>query len=82
MSKLTIKEDEWLYPEGNLSKVIKDLQEKLDDGWQKACCEIQLFRTREETDKEYTNRLEVEEREKQVRLRHYKELRKEFGDLV
>ena len=82
MSRLTINEDEWLYAEGNLSKVIEDLQEKLDDGWQKACGEIKLFRIREETDKEYTNRLEVEELEKQVRLKQYKELRKEFGDLV
>lgn len=79
--RLTIKEEEWFYPGGDLSKIIKDLQEKLNDGWQKADCEVQLFRTREETDKEYKNRLKFEEREKQNRLKQYKKLREEFGDL-
>lgn len=80
--RLKIKEEEWFYSGGDLSKIIKDLQEKLNEGWQRADCEVQLFRTREENDEEYANRLALEDRRKQDRLKQYKKLREEFGDLV
>lgn len=80
--RLLIEEEEWFYESGDLSLVIKKLQDKLESGWQTAYGEYQLFRSREENDQEYKIRLEREESRKQDRLRQYKELRKEFGDLV
>ncbi len=81
--RLTIREEYRCYGY-TLIVLVKELQEKLDEGWDTACGgdQIKLFRDRVETDKEYNNRLKFEEREKQNRLKQYKELRKEFGDLV
>lgn len=79
--RLTIREEYRCYGY-TLSMLVKELQEKLDEGWEyTGSSRIKLFRTREETDKEYKNRLKFEELEKQNRLKQYKKLREEFGDL-
>jgi hypothetical protein len=80
MSKLTINEEEFFYKEGAFKTVVECLQKMLNEGWEDVVCEGTLYRSREENDDEYADRLAIEAREKERRRKQYEKLRKEFEE--
>jgi hypothetical protein len=80
MSKLTINEQESFWKDGSLKTVVEYLQKMLNEGWKDVVCEGTLYRSREENDGEYADRLAIEARDKERRRKRYEQLRKEFED--
>ena len=100
--KIQVKETQryWGDFEGSLESIIASLQGDLDEGWEGIETDYEydygqstphtiynLYKHREETDKEYEKRMKLLEKEKKQKLdakeqrrKMFEELKKEFGD--
>jgi hypothetical protein len=73
---------------GSIGSLIFVLQKFKKDGWEGIDYdysydiqkEYYVCRTRLETDEEYAKRMEIEENQKDYRLKQYEQLKKEFGN--
>ena len=72
---------------GSLDSLISALQTLKEKGWEEIDYEYYgeekeyyVYRTRLETDEEYTKRMKIEEKNKAYRRKQYEQLRKEFGN--
>jgi hypothetical protein len=101
-NRIQVKETEKYYGdfEGSLESIIYQLQSELDAGWEGIETKYErdygdchdhevfyLYKHREETDKEYDERMKLLEKEKAEKLKakerrrkEYEKLKKEFGD--
>ena len=101
-NRIQVKETEKYYGdfEGSLESIISQLQSELDEGWEGIETKYErdygdchdhevfyLYKHREETDKEYDERMKLLEKEKAEKLKakerrrkEYEKLKKEFGD--
>jgi hypothetical protein len=99
INKIKVKETQryWGDFEGSLEGIISQLQADLDEGWQgiesdyeygyygEKSISYNLYKHREETDKEYDKRMKQLEKEKaekvKARERHLKQLKKDLASL-
>jgi len=99
INKIKVKETQEYYGpfEGSLESIISSLRANLDAGWEGIECEYDyeysgeesitynLYKHREETDKEYDKRMKQLEKEKaekvKARERHLKQLKKDLASL-
>ena len=98
-NKIQVKETKryWEDFEGSLESIIASLQVDLDEGWQgiesdyeygyygEKSISYNLYKHREETDKEYDKRMKLLEKEKAEKVkakeRHLKQLKKDLASL-
>jgi hypothetical protein len=99
INKIKVKETQRYYGDfdGPLESIIASLQEDLDAGWEgieseyewdyggEKYIEYNLYKHREETDKEYDKRMKLLEKEKAEKVkakeRHLKQLKKDLASL-